>query len=87
MKYILFAVLLFVSLLVGSLGFSQIVGTIKFLKKFPLKSAVITIIIWVIILGGAYWLAFAFLIKYIWAINIGFVISFLLSLKTRPDNE
>lgn len=86
MKALLFVVILFVSLLLGLFGFCQIVGTIKYFNRFPIASAFVTIILWLVILGGAYWLAFLFLQKFIWAVNVGYIISFLLSLKTTPDN-
>lgn len=81
----IFVVVLFLSLIVGVFGFSQIIGTIKYFNTFSAFSALFTIILWGGILGfGAYaviaWINYAKV-----ALYIGYGISFLLSLSTKPD--
>ena len=71
--------------MLGSLGFSQIVGCIKFPKKFPVVSTLLTILIWIAILGFAFFAIVNWLGEYNVALYIGYGVSFILSLSVKPD--
>ncbi len=73
------------SLFLGAFGFPQIVGTIKYFKSFSFVSAIITVLIWLAILGFAAFAVINWLNDYKVALYIGYAISFLMSLKTKPD--
>lgn len=45
-----------------------------------------TLFLWTVILVGALLLVFFFLKKYIWAVVIAYIISFVSSLNVKPDN-
>lgn len=85
MKIILFAIVLFLSFFLGVFGFCQIVGTIKYFKNFNFLSALITLIIWVAILGFGFYAVTNWLPSCKTALYIGYGISFILSLGTKPD--
>lgn len=85
MQALLIMVIIFLSLLVGSFGFSQIVGTIKFFRYFPKGQALFTIVLWSAILGFAAFAVIKWLNDYKVALYIGYGVSFLLSLNTKPD--
>lgn len=85
MKFLIFAAVFFVAYFVGAFGFCQIIGTLKYFKRFSLVSALLIIIIWSAILSA---LAFAVLLwfdKYLIALYVGYGISFILSFRTKPD--
>lgn len=83
MRFLILALVLFFSFLLGSIGFPQIVGTIRFNLKA--KSALFTILFWVLILGFSAFAVFYWLDSFKIALLIGYVISFLFSLTTKPD--
>lgn len=85
MKIFLFAVVFFLSWIVGIFGFCQIVGTLKFLKKFSLGSALITIVLWVVILGFGAFAVIKWLNDQAIAMYIGYGIALIQSFKTQPD--
>lgn len=85
MRFVLFTVVGFLSLFVGSFGFCQIVGTIKYFRNFRFLSALITITIWATILGFGFYAVTNWLPTYKTALYIGYGISFVLSLNTKPD--
>ena len=86
MKVIIWCIILFLSLILGSFGFSQIIGTIKYIKNFKFGSAVFTVVFWEIILACGVFAVIFWLDKYIIAVCIGYGISFVLSLGTKPDS-
>ena len=83
MKFLILASVLFISFLLGAIGFPQIVGTIRFNLKA--KSAPFTILLWVLILGFVAFVVFYWFSSFKAALLIGYVISFLFSLNTKPD--
>lgn len=83
MRFLIFALVLFFSFLLGAIGFPQIVGTIRFNLKA--KSALFTILFWVLILGFSAFAVFYWLDSFKIALLIGYVVSFLFSLTTKPD--
>ena len=83
MEYLIFILVLIGAFILGAFGFSQIIGTIKF-REYA-KTPVFTLLFWLILLGfGAfavlYWLNDSKI-----ALFIGYGISFVLSLRTKPD--
>lgn len=78
-------IILFLSFLLGTFGFSQIVGTIKYFRNFRLGTAMFTVIFWCAILGFAAFAVTSWLKNYFGALYIGYGISFLLSLGTKLD--
>lgn len=86
MKFIIFALVLFVSFFVGSFGFCQIVGTLKYLSNFKLSQALFTITLWIVILALIALAVSKWLGDYLTALYIGYGITFLLSFRTTPDN-
>lgn len=82
MKFVLFAVVLFVSFLIGTWGFCQIIGSLRTVRIRGLFMTLFTIILWsAILIGGAIavhrWL-YDCRIEY----YIGTGISFLMSLRS-----
>lgn len=85
MHIILFVVILGLSFFIGIFGFCQVVGTVKYFRNFKLLSALITIILWGIILWFGFYAVRTWLPSCKTALYIGYGISFLLSLGTKPD--
>lgn len=85
MRFLISGVVIFSAFILGTFGFVQIVGTLKYLKNFKLGSAMFTIIFWLIILGFGAFAVLKWLNSYAVALYIGYGISFLLSLGTKPD--
>lgn len=77
----------FISLLIGVLGFPQIIGCIKYfhLRK-PAKNFG-TIFVWVIVLGIVGIIAHVFFIDYIAGYYAGTVIAFIRSFSVKPDEN
>lgn len=82
MKFLLFIAILFISFVVGSFGFSQIIGCIKYTRN---KLAAFTILLWIVILALVFLAVYSWFNNYLKAIIIGYAISFLLSLSVKPD--
>jgi hypothetical protein len=82
MRIFIFILILFVSLLVGVFGFSQIIGCIKYYQN---KSYIFTIMLWTVILSLGFLAVYSWLNSYLKAIIIGYIISFILSLSVKPD--
>lgn len=77
----------FISLLIGMVGFPQIIGCIKYYHlRTPAKNFG-TIFIWVIVLGIVGIIAHVFFIDYVAGYYVGTVIAFIKSFVVRPDNE
>ncbi len=74
-------VILVITVIFGSLGFSQIIGSIK----YPSQGSWITIIIWIAILGLVAFGAHHLLANYLTYFYIGYGISFLYSFSVKPD--
>lgn len=87
MAGVIFVVVLFLSFIVGVFGFSQIVGTIKYFRTFSVLSALFSIALWAGILGFAAYTVITWLNYAKVALYIGYGISFLLSLGTKPDTN
>lgn len=85
MKFVIIGIVMFLSFLLGTFGFSQIVGTLKYFRNFKLSSALFTIILWGLILGFAAFAVINWISDYKIALFIGYTVSFLLSLGTKPD--
>ena len=85
MKFVIIGIIMFLSFILGTFGFSQIIGTIKYFHNFRLSSALYTIILWSAILGFGAFDVITWLSKYAIALYIGYGVSFLLSLGTKPD--
>lgn len=85
MEIFLFIVILLGCLILGSFGFSQIIGCIKFFKRFPMASALLTIFIWLAILGFVSFAIINWLDKYNTALYIGYGISFILSFSVKSE--
>lgn len=83
MRFLIYFLVLFFSFLLGAIGFPQIVGTIRF--NFKTKFALFTILVWALILGFGVFAVFYWLDSFKTALLIGYVISFLFSLNTKPD--
>lgn len=74
----------FISLLIGVLGFPQIIGCIKyFYLRKPAKNFG-TIFVWVIVLGIVGIIAHVFFIDYIAGYYAGTVIAFIRSFSVKP---
>ena len=80
-----FIIVLILSFVIGAFGFPQIVGTIKYHHLFRPKAAFFTIFLWLIILGTGCAAVMLWLNKYAVALYIGYGMSFLFSLTTKPD--
>jgi len=77
----------FISLLIGVLGFPQIIGCIKyFYLRKPAKNFG-TIFVWVIVLGIVGIIAHVFFIDYIAGYYAGTVIAFIRSFSVKPDEN
>lgn len=87
MGFIIFVVVLFLSFMLGTFGFAQVIGTLKYWRNFKLGSAIFTIVLWIIILGLAAMAVIAWLSDYIFGLVLGYIISFCLSLNTKPDAD
>lgn len=87
MQILLFIIVLFCSFLVGAFGFSQIVGSIKYFRTFNPASALITILLWLAILGFGAFAVINWLNNCWIALVIGYVASFIMSLSTKADKE
>ena len=85
LKFLIFCAVWLVSFFVGSWGFPQIVGTIKYFGNFKTASALLTIVLWTAILGFGAFAVIKWLNPYKVAFFIGYGISFLSSLGTKPD--
>ena len=85
MQIVIVALVLFLSFLVGTFGFCQIVGTIKYFRNFSIGSALFTIVLWGAILGFGAYAVIAWLNDYAVGLYIGYGIAFLSSLKVKPD--
>ena len=83
MEIFFFILVLIVSFIIGIFGFCQIVGSLKYFKP----NSLITIIFWLLILSVVLIVVANFLNDYLAALIIGYVISFLLSFTTKPDND
>lgn len=77
----------FISLLIGVLGFPQIIGCIKyFYLRTPAKNFG-TIFVWVIVLGIIGIIAHVFFIDYIAGYYAGTIIAFIRSFSVEPDEN
>jgi len=85
MKVILFVIVTIASIFIGIWGFCQIVGTIKYFRRAPLVLSLFTILIWTVILSAIGVAVHFWLPNYKTALYIGYGISFLMSLGTKPD--
>ncbi len=85
MNFLIFVAVLVVSFLIGAFGFPQIVGTLKYFRSFRTVQALYTIILWLAILGFYFFAVIKWLFVYKIALYIGFAVSFLMSLNTKPD--
>lgn len=83
MRLLISFLIIFFSFLLGAVGFPQIVGTIRFNLKT--KSALFTILLWILILGFGAFAVFYWLDSFKTALLIGYAVSFLFSLNTKPD--
>ena len=79
MEMIIFFIVTFVSLIFGTFAFAQIIGSLRTRQKFFL----VTIIVWVVLLFGEYYLAKLVVSDYMSAFYIGTGISFLIMLFQR----
>lgn len=85
MEIFIIGVVLVISFFLGTFGFSQIVGTLKYFRNFSIGSALFTIIFWTAILGFGAFAVIAWLNDYAVGLYIGYGISFILSFRTKPD--
>ena len=85
MRYLISGVIIFLSFIVGTFGFAQVIGTLKYFKNSKLGSAMFTIVLWLIILCAGAFVVLKFLNNYAVALYIGYGVSFVLSLGTKPD--
>lgn len=85
LKFLIFGAVWLGSYFVGAFGFPQIVGTIKYFQNFRTASALFTIVLWTAILGFGAYAVMKWLNPYKVAFFIGYAISFLSSLGTKPD--
>lgn len=83
MKFLFIAIALIVAFILGAVGFPQIIGAIRF--KNVCKVPKFTIILWLAILGFAAFAVFYWFKEYMVAFLIGYLISFLFSLNTKPN--
>lgn len=86
MRYVLWLLILFGAFVVGTFGFCQIVGTIKYFKYRSPGLLAVTLLIWLAILGFGAFAVLTWLNNYKAALFIGYAISFLLSFNVKPDN-
>ena len=84
MGWLAFLLIGFGAFLIGNFGFSQIIGCIKY--PYAVRTPGATIALWVVVLVAvaavAHWLAPA---DALIGFYIGYVISFILSLRIKPD--
>lgn len=80
MKIILFIVVLVLSYLFGVWGFCQIIGSIQHRFERSVRATVLTILIWIAILTGVFFLARAFFHNQMTAYYIGTGVSLLMTL-------
>lgn len=85
MKFVLFFVVLLLSFAIGTFGFCQIVGTIKYFKFFKPSSAIFTMVLWLAILGFAFFSVVKWFNEQLVALYIGYAISFIISLGTKRN--
>lgn len=85
MGFVYFSIVLLLTFFIGTFGFAQIVGVLKFFGRFRFGSAAFTIIFWGIILGFIAFAIIKWFNNYTTALYIGYGISFILSLGTKPD--
>lgn len=76
MRFVIFAVILFISWIIGICGWAQIIGGLQNLKSRGCIMLV-TITIWLVIIGLTLLIVLKFFDSYIWAWIIGMAISFL----------
>lgn len=80
MYYVFFFLILFASFAVGTFGFCQIIGSLQQIRIRPPYMTAITIIIWVAIFVGVWFLVHNLLYSYRVAFYIGAGIGLLSSL-------
>lgn len=77
MAYIIWILVLAASFFLGVFGFCQIIGSLQTKQR----GFLITIMIWVVILGGLYLLARKLIPEKITALYVGYAISLVMSLS------
>ena len=84
MKILIFAIILFLSFVIGNFGFCQIIGIIKYLK---IGKSLPTLFLWMIILGLGAFVVIKWFNDYSTALYIGYGISLVFSFGVKPDND
>ena len=79
MSTVVFLLVLFVSFIIGVFGWAQIVGSLQTIRERGPKM-LITIAIWVIILGGSYLIVNRFFSENLLAWIIAMIVSFVMIL-------
>lgn len=82
MEILIFAIILFLSFLIGTFGFCQIVGIIKYLK---ISKCIGTLLLWAVILGLGALVVIKWFNYYSPALYIGYGVSLIMSFRVKPD--
>ena len=80
MKYLIYFGILTASFFIGTVGFAQIVGSIRTVRVRGLGLTLYTSILWTLILGAAAALLLIFIPQYQIALYIGYGVSLLIML-------
>lgn len=85
MNIFIFAVVGFISFIIGVFGFAQVTGSIRCAKIRGPAMTAITLLIWGAILLAVFFIARHFFEKYLVALYIGYAISFVLTLGSGKN--
>lgn len=83
--YLIWCAVLFIAFIVGTFGFCQIIGTVKYFSNFTVGRAIFTITLWLIILAAGAIIVCVWLNDYLLPLSIAYGIAFILSFRTKPD--
>lgn len=81
MYYLYFCIIAFVFFILGSFGFTNIIGTVKNYKNYNNKIRVFTISFWSIILFLCAFIIIYFFNKYQFAVYFTYIVSFIMAIK------
>ena len=83
MYIIIYFIFWLIGIFVGSFGWVQIIGSIKYAKQRGLPLTLFTVILWTLILAVLTILCFMFFKKGFYAFCAGLIIAFILSLRQK----
>ena len=85
MFYVFFILVFFVFFLIGTVGFSQITGSLRCAKIRGFGMTAFTVLLWAVILVVAFFVVKTYLPKYNFAMYAAYVISFFATLGTGKN--